>query len=121
MTMPTDDDKFLNSAKRALREAEENLDPATIARLRAARRTAIEDGLRAKSFAWRAWLLPVGGVVTAGLVAITAATLWFSPPPNLIQANVDDVELLTAHESPEFFADMEFYSWLADDDDNDAS
>ncbi len=119
MTMPTDDDKFLNAAKRALQEAEENLDPATITRLRVARRSAIADGLRAKSPAWRAWLLPIGGAVTAGLVVIMAATLWFSPPTNLIQANVDDVELLTAHESPEFFADMEFYSWL--DDDNDAS
>ena len=119
MTTPTDDDKFLNSAKRTLQQAEENLDSATITRLRAARRTAIEDGLRIKSSAWRAWLLPVGGMVTAGLVVILAATLWFAPPDNLIQANVADVELLTAHESPEFFADMEFYSWL--DDDNDAS
>ena len=119
MTMPSDDDKFLNSAQRSLREAEENLDPATIARLRAARRNAIEQGLRSKSSLWRAWLLPVGGAVAAGLVVIMAAALWFSPPTNLIQANVDDVDLLTAHESPEFFADMEFYSWL--DDDNDAS
>ncbi len=119
MTTPTDDDKFLNAAKHVLQQAEENLDPATIARLRAARRSAIEDGLRTKSSAWRNWLLPVGGMVTAGLVVAMAATLWFSPPNNLIQANVDDVDLLTAHESPEFFADMEFYSWL--DDDNDAS
>ena len=43
------EDKFLNAAKRALDEAEKNLDAGTVARLRAARREAIEQGLRRPS------------------------------------------------------------------------
>lgn len=113
------DEKFLNAAKRVLDEAETHLDAATLARLRAARRTAIAEGLNSKLAAWRSWLLPLGGMVAAGLVVVTLGLFWFSPSNNLIQANVDDVELLTAHESPEFFSDMEFYSWL-DEDDNDS-
>ena len=109
------EDKFLNAAKRALDEAEKNLDAGTVARLRAARREAIEQGLPHPSRMRPGWLLPLGGFATAGVVLAVAGLLWFSAPnPNLLQANVSDIELLTAHENPEFFADLDFYDWLED-------
>ena len=64
------------------------------------------------------WLPPLGGFATAGVVLAVAGLLWFSAPnPNLLQANVSDIELLTAHENPEFFADLDFYDWLEDNND----
>lgn len=117
MTMETED-KFLNAAKRALDDAENNLDADTVARLRAARREAIEQGLRRPSRMRPGWLLPVGGFATAAIVLSVAGLLWFSAPDtNLMQANVSDIELLTAHENPEFFADLDFYDWLDNDSD----
>jgi hypothetical protein len=50
-------------------------------------------------------------------VFAVAGLLWFSAPnPNLLQPNVSDIELLTAHENPEFFADLDFLDWLEHDD-----
>ena len=110
------DDKFLKGAKRVLDEAEKNLDAGAIARLRASRRQAIEEGLRRSSHARPAWLFPVGGFATAAIVLAVAGLLWFAAPDYqpIQQANVDDLELLTARENPEFFADLEFYDWLED-------
>ena len=112
------EDKFLDAAKRALDEAEKNLDAGTVTRLRTARLEAIEQGLRRPSRMRPGWLLPLGGFATAAIVLAVAGLLWFSTPnPNLLQANVSDIELLTAHENPEFFADLDFYDWLEDNND----
>jgi len=111
------EDKFLDAAKRALNTAEKNLSPGTLARLRAARRQALEGSARRSLRP--AWLFPAGALATAAVVATVAALLWFSAPSgnNLLQANVDDLGLLTAPESPDFFADLEFYDWLDKNDD----
>jgi hypothetical protein len=107
------EDKFLQDAKRALDAAEMNLDAGTVARLRAARRQAIEQGLHKPARARPAWLLPVGGFATAGIALAVAGVLWFSAPNgNFIQAGVGDIELLTAQENPDFFTELEFYEWL---------
>ena len=111
------EDKFLNAAKRALDDAEKNIDAGTVARLRAARREAIEQGLRRPARLRPGWLLPLGGFATAAIVFAVAGLLWFSAPnPNLLQPNVSDIELLTAHENPEFFADLDFLDWLEHND-----
>jgi hypothetical protein len=105
--------KFLQDAKRALDAAEKNLDIGTSARLRAARRTAIDEGLQKSSKTRPGWLLPVGGFATAGIALAVAGLLWFSAPNgNLMQSSMSDMELLAAHENPDFFAEMEFYEWL---------
>lgn len=110
------EDKFLNAARHTLDTAEKNLSPPTIARLRAARRQALGDGARRSLRP--AWLFPVGALAAAAAVVTVAALLWFSTPStNLLQANVDDLGLLTAPESPDFFADLEFYVWLDKNDD----
>jgi hypothetical protein len=107
------EDKFLNAAKRALDEAEKNLDPGTLTRLRTARRAAIEQGLQRPARARPGWLLPLGGFATAGIVLAVASLLWFSAPNgNFMQAGVGDIELLTAQENPDFFTELEFYEWL---------
>jgi hypothetical protein len=102
--------KFLNAARRVLDEAEKNLDAATVARLRAARRQALDQGRRPR--ARPAWLFPVGGLVTAGVALAVAALLWFGAPNPAAVPNLGDLDLLTAHESPDFFADLDFYDWL---------
>ena len=110
------EDKFLNAVKHALDTAEKNLSAATGARLRAARRQALEEGARRNLRL--AWLFPAGALAAAAAVVTIAALLWFSTPStNLLQANVDDLGLLTAPESPDFFADLEFYVWLDKNDD----
>ena len=108
------EEKFLRATKRVLDEAEANLDTAALARLRAARRQAIEAGLARSGRALPGWLLPVGGFATAGIALAVAGLLWFAVPDDkpLPQATVDDLELLMARDNPEFFTDLEFYDWL---------
>lgn len=107
------EDKFLQDAKRTLEAAEKNLDAGTVARLRGARRTAIETGLHKSDKTRPGWLLPVGGFATAGIALAVAGLLWFSAPnDNLIQTSLGDIELLGVHENPDFFAELEFYEWL---------
>ena len=107
------EEKFLHNAKRALETAEKNLDAGTVARLRVARRTAIEKGVRPQAKFRPGWLLPVSGFVTAGVALAVAGLLWFSAPNGqLLQAGVGDMELLAGKEGPDFFAELEFYEWL---------
>lgn len=107
------EDKFLRDAKRALDAAEKNLDAGTVARLHAARRQAIEQGLHKPVRARPGWLLPVGGFATAGIALAVAGLLWFSAPNgNFMQASMSDIELLAADEHPDFFTELEFYEWL---------
>lgn len=107
------EEKFLQRARRALETAEKSLDAGTVSRLRAARRTAIEDGLYKSAKTRPAWLLPVGGFATAGIALAVAGLLWFSAPNgNLMQAGMGDIELLAADEHPDFFTELEFYEWL---------
>lgn len=106
---------LINVAKRMLDQAEKDLDAGAVARLRMARQQAIEQGLRRSLRSRPAWLLPVRGMVTAAVVLAVAGWLWFSiPDTNPMQASVDDLELLSAQENPEFFADLDFYDWLDD-------
>jgi len=105
------EEKFLSAARRVFDEAGKNLDAAAVARLRAARRQALDEGRRVRTRP--AWLFPVGGLVTAGVALAVAALLWFGAPnPVPVPVNLGDLDLLTAHENPDFFADLDFYDWL---------
>ena len=111
------EDKFLQDAKRALDAVENNLDAHTVARLRAARHQAIEEGLHKPARTRPGWLLPVGGFATAGIALAVAGLLWLSAPNgNPMQAGMGDIELLTAQENPDFFTELEFYEWLEGDE-----
>jgi hypothetical protein len=109
--------KLNNLARRLLDQAATELDVGTIARLRAARQQAIEQGLRRPGRMHPNWLVPVRGLVTAGVVLAVTGWLWFSVPDTRpVQASADDLELLSAQENPEFFADLDFYDWLDNTD-----
>ncbi len=114
------DDKDLKletQARRLLDDAAQDLDAGTVARLRAARARAWqlaeqEVRLPAPKPRHRGWL-PVGGLAVAGIVLAVAGTLWFAAPGGVPVAGFEDSELLASKESPEFYAELEFYNWLA--------
>ncbi len=117
--MTRDDEKrFLDSTKRVLDDAERRLDSATVARLRAARRTTLANHKHRHT--WRApvaWL-PAGAFAAALTVVAIATLMWLSmPPAGLPPTDMEDLELLAAEDSLEFYADLDFYRWLAIDSD----
>ncbi|MHB8622166.1 MAG: hypothetical protein ACYC9J_12220 [Sulfuricaulis sp.] len=107
------DANLINAARRLLDQAERDLDAGAVARLRAARQQAIEQGLRRSARARPAWLLP--GLATAIGALTVGGWLWLSAPQtNPAPVSMDDLELLSAQENPEFFSDLDFYDWLDD-------
>ncbi len=122
-----EDRRLLNWVRTTLDRATEELDPATLARLRAARRQALAQRRTAVAAAAvrQPSRRPRRFVMTAGALAAAAATvllavgvgLWFGPlRPGNGSLGLEDIELLAARENPEFFADLEFYRWLAEGD-----
>jgi len=107
-----DEQAFLASARKILDDAGENLEASICSRLTRARMAAVDQGRRP----WRWSAVPI----TAGVaVVLVFVTLWFRGGPVGIgpAAEVVDMEILTAPEAPDFYADLEFYQWLAEDDD----
>lgn len=109
---------FEQQARRLLDEAASRLDEATAARLRAARARAwqLADAAAPHAPARRPrvrWWLPVGSLAVAGVVVAVAGVLWFATPAGAPLTGFEDIELLASKENPEFYAELEFYHWLA--------
>lgn len=107
-------DQFLHKVKSTLDSAVDELDGATQARLRAARREALSLKTPAKARAHRpAWLYSLGGLATAATVAVLGVSLWLMPSPeNIATPPLEDLALLSDAEELEFYEDLEFYLWL---------
>ena len=110
--MTSDNDQaFTKAAKRSLDEAADNLDAGTVVRLHAARKRAIAT-YRQRRKPWVNVWVPTGALA-AGLAVVVATFMWFTVPTNLPPTDIEDLELLAAHEGIEFYADLDFYDWLA--------
>ncbi|ULA62730.1 MAG: hypothetical protein LZF86_50110 [Nitrospira sp.] len=110
--LPRDDREFVQQAKEVLDRAVGEVDHAAVLRLQQGRLAALD--ARARRFSWRPW---ASGLAIASLAAL-AVLLWMQPAPPLQQAAVplDDFELVTSVENVELAEDLEFFHWLAGDD-----
>ncbi len=103
--------RFIESAKAHLDRTVDGLDGRTLARLREARRRALEASPRRVP-----WLMWAGGFATA-CVALLVASLWlFSPTTPGPTPGLEDVEILASSEDLGFYDDLDFYHWLADEE-----
>lgn len=107
--MKNSEDTLINLSRRVLDGRVDQLDDKIVARLRSARRRAID--VVAKKYERPAWMNPIGGLVTATMVVGVATTLWVTNPSPPRQG-MEDIELLASVESPEFYQDLDFYLWL---------
>lgn len=102
--------KFAGSVKSVLDTSLEDVDHSTLVRLRAARRKALESTPKGiPAFLW------TGGLATASILLLVTG-LWLFQSPSSPGMNLEDIEVLAAAEDPEFYADLEFYHWLAETD-----
>jgi len=103
----------------ALDRSAADLDPQTAARLRSARREAVELAARPGRWRWR-WNWPV---LLAPAAALATLVLMIGSPPEsptatrspLVAAPADavrDLDLLTSSENLDLILDLDFYSWL---------
>jgi len=100
---------FLAASKAVLDESARDLEPEVATRLRQARYRALET--KSKSLRW---LVPASGFAAVS-VAIFAAALWLFQPSRIVPVqSVEDLEILSSSENLELFDDLEFYHWLAE-------
>lgn len=100
-----------------LRNSEEQVDAEALSALATARQRALEAGkVHTRSDAaahWQGWLLAASVAVVALLVAWPAKQ---STPIAVPEAEAMALEE-GPHEDPELFENLEFYEWLADQED----
>lgn len=108
------DRELLDRVRATLDGSTENLDAATLRRLRQSRFEALEAaGAGRRSFFRPRWVT-AGGVATVAVLGV-AASLWLSASrPVLPEKQVEDLEIITAKEQLDLYADLEFYRWLAE-------
>lgn len=107
------DERMVKMVKEHLDAGVDALDDLTAARLRAVRLKAVEsaEGKRG-GLRFPRWVA-VGGLATAA-AAVLAVGLWVSGPPReSTVATADDIEIVAAQEQMQFYEDIEFYRWLA--------
>jgi hypothetical protein len=114
MSTENRDRELLERVRATLDASADNLDAATLRRLRRSRLEAVEAaGPKRRPFPLPRWVT-AGGVATVAVLGV-AASVWLSAPrPVLPEKQVEDLEIVTAKEQLDLYADLEFYRWLAE-------
>ncbi len=107
------DERIAELVKSHLDAGVDAIDELTAAKLRAIRLNAVEAaGENRGWFRFPRWAA-VGGLATA-VAAVLAVSLWMSGKPvESTVATADDIEVVAAQEQMQFYEDIEFYRWLA--------
>ena len=109
------DETFIRSVVRGLDEESDRLSPSLVRRLHDARLRALE----APQSGWfRLRIVPrwvtAGGLATVA-VLVAAVSIWLGGNRNGLQVkNPEELEIAAAQEQLEFYEDLDFYRWLAD-------
>lgn len=118
---PIDEELMLRAAQSTLEHNIDEMDEKTLAGLYSARRNAVAAYSAKQSQKHQAsrWVLPLAGLATVGAAVLVAVTLWTLQPAQRYEgesnpvAGLEDINLLTGTEDIEFYQDLEFYEWLA--------
>ncbi|MCG8487830.1 MAG: hypothetical protein MI756_10220 [Chromatiales bacterium] len=121
------DEAFLSEVKQQLQKSSDELDELTLAKLGAVRRRAVEAASRPAVFRLGNVLsLGRGGMailMLAGVLLIASVVLLKTAYPPVQQqlqpiTLLEDMELLGAAEELEFYQELDFYLWVADEQDS---
>ena len=128
--MNAPDNQLERRARELYREAARHLDPATVDRLRAARRKAIEGADRSSlSHRLLQLLLPAGAFAAVAFAALMLSSPVQGPSSaspasslSISTAEVDgDLPPDAAAADPSLYQNMDFYGWLARNGDSQAN
>lgn len=102
-----DDTRLRTRIRDELDRSVDALDELTVARLRAARRQALD-----ASPAHRGWFL-ASGLATATALSGVVALLVITPASVPVATTLEPIEMITDAD-PDFYKELEFYQWLAE-------
>lgn len=109
---------FIEDVKKTLQEKGEKLDPEILVKLTAMRSGVVESRGYRYAGLWRMARVPAAAFMV-GVMAF-ALIIFADRPPATIQQSftaLEDVEILIDGERPDFFAELDFYNWLAEEND----
>ncbi len=108
---------LLHKAHAVFNNSTIGLHARVLARLREARKRAVAETERRRSF-WRvhSWALPTGAVAIL-FVAAVGGLIWLSPAsqpavPFLTGNDNADMAIVLSNDNLDMYADMDFYRWL---------
>lgn len=107
--------RFVESIRQQLDASCDALDGRTLSRLHSIRSNAL--ARRQQVSGLRRVLWPMSSLLAACLMVVAIGTSWLMPGASLTQTGqpeaLEDIEILTANETLDFYEDYEFYQWLA--------
>ncbi len=107
------DQDLQDRAKFLLERKTESLDHKTTSRLAEIRRRALQSEKPSVS-----WLRPISGLAAACSILVVFYFLMNRTVEKEMSADLMDIDLLSASESIEFYDELEFYGWLAEEEAN---
>ena len=121
---PLPDEVLLKAAKSTLDDSTALLDGEVRQRLQQARQAAVSTANATPKFAGTSIMRP-GWMVTAGSFAMLAIVIGVGfinftteLEPSVPMASIEDMPILTAPEELELYEELDFYQWLAEEQDS---
>ncbi|NDY42904.1 DUF3619 family protein [Dissulfurirhabdus thermomarina] len=114
-------DRFVERTRRLLDQGARDIDAATLARLDRARRRALAGERPARRLLLDLRrLFPAAALLGAAAAAALALVLRVETPRTAapLAAALEDLEVVTAPEPLDFYADLDFYAWMAAETDD---
>ena len=99
--------KFIDGIKGQLDQSQQDMDPITLVRLKAARITALDSGKNNQGW----FIQPKLWLATAMSVLITFTVLYVQKPEGE-NMSIEVLPMLTEVEDFELYQELEFYQWL---------
>ncbi len=108
--------EFLDNIRSTLDRSAADLDPRTLARLREGRRHALAQGSRQRPGLWHWLRLPAAAFAVS--MALMAVFLYLREPAVQPYNGIEDLDIITSNENLDMLIDLEFYVWLAEEEEH---
>ena len=109
---------FVEDVKKTLQEKGEKLDPEIMVKLTSMRSGVVESRGYRYTWLWKMARVPAAAFMVGAMGF--ALVIFANRPPVTIEHSLlglEDIEIMVSEESPDFFAELDFYNWLAEEKD----
>ncbi|MFQ5451164.1 MAG: hypothetical protein ACE5E9_11085 [Nitrospinaceae bacterium] len=110
---------FLHKARKTLDSGTEGMDAQTLSRLASIRRRALqsEESLPLWEKFRRGFPVPLTAVTAASVLLVAALMFFFRGDPGPLN-QFQDLEILASGDNLEFYEELDFFAWLAEEEPN---
>jgi hypothetical protein len=109
---------FVEEVKKTLQEKGEKLDPEIMIKLSSIRSGVVENRSGRSARLWRMARVPATAFMVGAMCLVLG--VFYYHPPSTMQSSlsvIEDLAILVDEDSPDFFAELDFYTWLAEAED----